>query len=123
MINQRFEIIKKIGEGRSSVYLCSDIEFPDSLIAIKILPANAVIAEKENFRNEFFTHQKLDHPNILRANEIGTILQFDNEENILTGSPFITLEYFESQELLYSSFINNELDLKEIVKQICSVLS
>ena len=55
MINQRFEIIKKIGEGRSSVYLCGDIEFPESLIAIKILPPKADRAEKENFRNEFFT--------------------------------------------------------------------
>ena len=41
MINQRFEIIKKIGEGRSSVYLCGDNEFPDSIIAIKILPIKA----------------------------------------------------------------------------------
>jgi len=123
MINQRFEIIKKIGEGRSSVYLCGDIEFPDSLIAIKILPPKTDRAEKKNFRNEFFTLQKLDHPNILHANEIGTIVQVDDEENISTGSPFITLEYFESQELLSSSFINDELNLKEIVKQICSVLS
>lgn len=123
MINQRFEIIKKIGEGRSSVYLSGDIEFPDSLIAIKILPPKAAKVEKENFRNEFFTLQKLDHPNILRANEIGTVVQVDDKENISTGSPFITLEYFESQELLNSSFINDELNLKEIVKQICSVLS
>ncbi|RLC49547.1 MAG: hypothetical protein DRI23_09000, partial [Candidatus Cloacimonadota bacterium] len=123
MMNQRFEILKKIGEGRSSVYLCGDIEFPDSLIAIKILPPKTDRAEKENFRNEFFTLQKLDHPNILRANEIGTINQVDEDENILTGSPFITLEYFESHELLNSSFINDELNLKEIVKQICSVLS
>jgi len=123
MINQRFEIVKKIGEGRSSVYLCGDIEFPDSLTAIKILPPKADRAEKDNFRNEFFTLQKLDHPNILHANEIGTIEQADNEENISTGSPFITLEYFESQELLNSSFIKDELNLKEIVKQICSVLS
>jgi aurora kinase len=123
MINQRFEIVKKIGEGRSSVYLCGDIEFPDSLIAIKILPPKADSAEKVNFRNEFFTLQKLDHPNILRANEIGTIVQADDEENISIGSPFITLEYFESEELLNSSFIKDELNLKEIVKQICSVLS
>jgi len=123
MINQRFEIIKKIGEGRSLVYLCGDIEFPDSLIAIKILPPKADKAEKENFRNEFFTLQKLDHPNILRAYEIGAIEQTESEENISTGSPFITLEYFESEELLNSSFIQDELNLKEIVKQICSVLS
>ena len=55
MINQRFEIIKKIGEGRSSVYLCGDIEFPDSLTAIKILPAEAGSDEKDNFRSEYFT--------------------------------------------------------------------
>ena len=123
MINQRFEIIKKIGEGRSSVYLCGDIEFPDSLTAIKILPAEAGSDEKDNFRSEYFTLQKLDHPNILRASEIGVVELADYGENIPVGSPFITLEYFESDELLNSSFINDESNLKEIVKQICSVLS
>ncbi len=123
MINQRFEIIRKIGEGRSSVYLCGDIEFPDSLVAIKILPADTDEIEKQNFRNEFFTLQNLEHPNILHANETGTVIQLDNEKDISISSPYIVLEYFESDELLNSTFLKNEEQLKEIVKQICSVLS
>ena len=49
MINTRYEIIKKLGEGRSSVYLCRDIEFPEKEYAIKILPAG-----KDNFEQRYF---------------------------------------------------------------------
>ncbi|MCZ7614675.1 MAG: hypothetical protein M5T52_14355 [Ignavibacteriaceae bacterium] len=50
MINTRYEILKKLGEGRSKVFLCRDIEFPEKEYAIKILPAKADIKEKETFK-------------------------------------------------------------------------
>ena len=53
MINTRYEIIKKLGEGRSSVFLCKDIEVTDTNFAIKILPANADEHERNNFINEY----------------------------------------------------------------------
>ncbi|MCU0333182.1 MAG: serine/threonine-protein kinase, partial [Ignavibacteriaceae bacterium] len=122
MINTRYEIIKKLGQGRSSVYLCRDIEFPEKEYAIKILPPIKDKHEQEIFIKEFFTLQKLEHPAILEAFELGTVFHTDGEQGIETGSTFITMEYFEGEELLSSKKIHNELNLKEIIKQICAAL-
>ncbi len=67
MINKRFTIKKKLGEGRSKVFLCTDNENPEKEYAIKILPAEADENEVKVFRNEFFTLQKLNHPNIIAS--------------------------------------------------------
>ena len=85
MINTRYEIIKKLGEGRSTVYLCNDIEATDEKYAIKILPSDADNYEKEFFINEYFTLQRLEHPNIIKAYELGAIFKTDGEEGIETG--------------------------------------
>ena len=122
MINTRYEIIKKLGEGRSSVYLCRDIEFPEKEYAIKILPPVKDNYEQEIFVKEFFTLQRLEHPGVIEAFEIGTVLHTDGETGIEPGSTFITMEYFEGEELLSSIKIHDEKNLKEIVRQICAVL-
>ncbi|MBE0570599.1 MAG: protein kinase, partial [Ignavibacteriaceae bacterium] len=117
-----YEIIKKLGEGRSSVYLCRDIEFPEKEYAIKILPPVKDSHEQEIFIKEFFTLQRLEHPGIIEAFEFGTVFHTDGEKRIETGSTFITMEYFEGEELLSVKNNFNEKNLKEIVKQICTVL-
>ncbi len=122
MINTRYEIIKKLGEGRSSVYLCNDVEVPESKFAIKILPSGANDHEKDNFVKEYFTLQRLEHPNIIKAYDFGTIFKTDDETGIEIGSTFIILEYFEGEVLLSSSSIQIEANLKETVKQICAAL-
>ena len=122
MINTRYEIIKKLGEGRSSVYLCRDLEFPEKEYAIKILPPVNDNREQEIFIKEFFTLQRLEHPAIIEAFEIGTVFHTDEEKGIELGSTFITLEYFNGEELLAVKNNLNEKNLKEIVKQICAVL-
>ncbi len=122
MINTRYEIIKKLGKGRSSVYLCRDIEFPEKDYAIKILPPVKDSQEQDIFIKEFFTLQKLGHPGIIEAFEIGTVFHTDEEEGIEIGSTFITMEYFNGEELLAVKNNLNEKNLKEIVKQICAVL-
>ncbi len=122
MINTRYKIIKKLGEGRSSVYLCNDVEVPESKFAIKILPSGANDHEKDNFVNEYFTLQRLEHPNIIKAYDFGTIYKTDDEAEIEIGSAFIILEYFEGEVLLSSSSIQLEANLKETVKQICAAL-
>ncbi len=122
MINKRYSIIKKIGEGRSSVYQCSDVEIPDLTFAIKVLPPDINEIEKTNFIREYFILQKLDHPNIIKSYETGTVVHVDDDSGIQTGSTFITFEYFESAELLNSELIKSEENLKEITIQICSAL-
>lgn len=122
MINTRYEIIKKLGEGRSSVYLCRDIEFPEKEYAIKILPPVKDNYEHQMFFKEFFTLQRLEHPGVIEAFEIGTVLHTDGETGIEPGSTFITMEYFDGEELLSATKVRDQKKLKEIVRQICSVL-
>ncbi|HSH66192.1 MAG TPA: hypothetical protein VLB84_10430, partial [Bacteroidia bacterium] len=38
LVNNRYTIKKKLGEGRSKVFLCTDVENPYKEFAIKILP-------------------------------------------------------------------------------------
>lgn len=123
MINQRYIIRKKLGEGRSKVFSVIDTEFPEKEIAMKILPQDVTGEELNFFRQEYFTLKKLDHPNIIKSYDIGTILYVDEpDENIIPGSAYITLEKFDSVELLYYPELKNEEKLISIIKQICSAL-
>ena len=123
MINGRYIIQKKIGEGRSKVFSIIDTEFPEREVAAKFLPYNSSFEEKQFFRDEYFTLQSLDHPNIIKPFELGSVLIKDEEDDeIEIGSPFIILEYFNSVELLNYNRLNDEKQLYSIIKQICSVL-
>ena len=122
MINERYSIKKKLGEGRSKVFLCSDIENPSEEIAIKILSGNADKAEIESFHNEFITLRRLNHPGIVQALNFGTIVKNSSPENDITiGSKYFTLEYFEGKSLFEYEDIKEE-SLKKILIQICAVL-
>ena len=123
MINKRYIIGKKLGQGRSKVFNVIDTEFPEREVAAKFLPYNSSDEEKKSFRDEFFTLQKLDHPNIIKSFELNTILTKDDDDSeIEVFSPFITLEHFSSSELLQYTGLNDERKLILIIKQICSVL-
>ncbi|MCL5031436.1 MAG: protein kinase [Bacteroidetes bacterium] len=137
MINQRYKIKKLLGKGRSAVYLCEDV---DSInyssgktekqsgssindIAIKILPADVDPAEAAIFRNEFFTLHKLNHPNIIKSIDFGTVVKIDEEDkDVSVGSKFFTLEYYNGNELPGYKNSTDEVQLTEIIKQLCSVL-
>ncbi len=122
MINYRFIIKKKLGEGRSKVFLCSDADNPEKEFAIKVLPVTKDIHEIKTFRDEFFTLQKLNHPNIITSHEEGIVVEDEVQWDIKKGSRFITLDYFPGSELLEYEKLNDEKNLKIILSQICSVL-
>jgi len=127
MINERYKISKKLGQGRSAVYLCTDSEYPDKEIALKILSAGATPEEIQSFNNEFFILRKLSHPGIISAFDLGTIVKStsedeDEDEDVLLGSRFFTMEYFNGKELKDYEGKKDETELEEIIKQICSVL-
>ena len=124
MINKRYILGKKLGQGRSSAYNLIDTEFPEREVAAKFLPATASLEEKSNFRDEYFTLQKLDHPNIIKSFELGTVIVKDeDEDNVVDSfSQFITMEYFPSVELLDYSGLKEERLLNSVIKQLCSVL-
>jgi serine/threonine protein kinase/tetratricopeptide (TPR) repeat protein len=120
MINGRYEIIEKIGEGRSSVFLCSDRENFNQKIALKVLTNSNDAEDLSSFRNEFLNLKNLEHPNIVKAIDRGTVLG-SSYENIPTGSKFFTLEYFPGKDLLSISKYSEE-DLTEIIIQLSAVL-
>jgi serine/threonine protein kinase len=124
MINKRYIVSKKLGEGRSKVFDVIDTEFPEREVAAKFLPSSASSQENEFFREEYFILQKLDHPNIIKSFELSSVLikGEDEESEIEIFSPFITMEYFPSIPLLSYSGLKEEKKLNQIVKQICSVL-
>ena len=124
MINKRYIVSKKLGEGRSKVFNVIDTEFPEREVAAKFLPPSASSQENEFFREEYFILQKLDHPNIIKSFELSSVVvkEEDEESEIEIFSPFITMEYFPSIPLLIYSGLREEKKLNQIVKQICSVL-
>jgi len=122
MINHRFEIIRQIGKGRSEVFLCKDFEISRKEVAVKFLPRDVDNNELSSFRNEYFLLQNLDHPNIIKAFDFGETVKVDQAEPIDVGSHFISLEYFDSVELFKFKYLKDERNLKEIIKQLCSVL-
>lgn len=123
MINGRYIIQKKIGEGRSKVFNVIDTEFPEREVAAKFLSHDCTDEEKNIFKEEFFTLHRLEHPNIIKAFELGSVLIKDEEDDeIEIGSLFITMEYFNPVELLSYNKLNDETKLYSIIKQICSVL-
>ncbi len=125
MINDRYKIIKKLGEGRSKVFLCEDILRNETELAIKILPSTVDNEEQKSFRDEYFLLKKLDHPNIISVFEYGSVILLSDEDkvhNISEGSHFFTLEYFEGNELFDFPGIQAESDLIQIICQLSVVL-
>jgi len=120
MINGRYELIEKIGEGRSSVFLCSDRENFNQKIALKVFTNTEDAEDLISFRNEFLNLKNFEHPNIINAIEEGTILE-SSYDNIPPGSKFFTLEYFPGKDLLSISHYSEE-DLTEIIIQLSAVL-
>ncbi|PKL89698.1 MAG: hypothetical protein CVV23_03675 [Ignavibacteriae bacterium HGW-Ignavibacteriae-2] len=124
MINNRYKLLGKIGEGRSRVFLCSDLLNSKKEFAIKVLSGKSDKDELSSFLHEYYLLRKLDHPNIISAYEKGTILSLEKNsvgEEISVGDKFIILEYFRGQELNQFADISEET-IKEILSQINSVL-
>ncbi len=125
MINHRFTIKSELGEGRSKVFLCSDFFFPGIDFAIKILPKDVSDEEEEKFRNEFFTLQKLSHPNIINSFEYGTIVNIEEEAELFgleMESKFFTTEFFGGKML--SEYIRKlaPVKLTTLLEEIISTL-
>ncbi|MFC2133936.1 protein kinase [Bacteroidota bacterium] len=125
MINDRYKILKKIGEGRSKVFLCSDSLNDGIEMALKILPSNADENEIAGFKEEFLTIRGLKHPNIVQVGEYETVVELDETDKgkgIEEGSKFFTLEYIDGRNLADSYESVDENILLDIISQLCHVL-
>ena len=100
-INERYEIIKSIGEGgMANVYLAHDIIL-DRDVAIKILRGDLAGDEKfvRRFQREALSASSLSHPNIVEMYDVG-------EDN---GTYYIVMEYVDG------------ITLKQLIKKRGSI--
>ena len=90
-INDRYEIVKSIGEGgMANVYLAHDIIL-DRDVAIKVLRGDLAGDEKfvRRFQREALAASSLSHPNIVEMYDVG-------EDN---GTYYIVMEYINGKTL------------------------
>ncbi len=125
MINNRYKILKFLGEGRSRVYLCEDTLRGNIKVALKLLDPGKPEYEIKNFREEYIKLKKFNHKNIVKSFDYGTVVSTGRKElieEIEKGASFFTLEYVEGKNLSGFYTEKDEKTLKKIIKQICSVL-
>ena len=106
-INDRYQIIKSIGEGgMANVYLAYDTIL-DRDVAVKILRGDLSNDEKfvRRFQREALNASSLSHPNIVEVYDVG-------EDN---GQYFIVMEYIEGKNLKDLIKKRGKLTVSEVV--------
>lgn len=106
-INDRYQIIKTIGEGgMANVYLAYDTIL-DRNVAVKVLRGDLATDEKfvRRFQREALSASSLSHPNIVEVYDVG-------EDN---GSYYIVMEYIEGKHLKQLLKKRGNLTLTEVV--------
>lgn len=106
-INDRYEIIRNIGEGgMANVYLAIDTIL-NRKVAVKILRGDLATDEKfvRKFQREASAASNLDHPNIVGIYDVG-------EDD---GNYYIVMEYVEGQTLKSLIKRRGSLTLLEVV--------
>ena len=106
-INDRYQIIKTIGEGgMANVYLAYDTIL-DRNVAVKVLRGDLATDEKfvRRFQREALSASSLSHPNIVEVYDVG-------EDN---GSYYIVMEYIEGKQLKQLLKKRGKLTVSEVV--------
>ena len=106
-INDRYEIIKTIGEGgMANVYLANDTIL-DRKVAIKVLRGDLSNDEKfiRRFQREALSVSNLSHPNIVEVYDVG-------KED---GQYYIVMEYIEGKTLKQLLKKRETLTLPEVI--------
>lgn len=114
MINERYQIIRLIGEGgMANVYLAHDIIL-DRMVAVKILRGDLSDDEKfvRRFQREAIAASSLTHPNIVGMYDVG-------EDN---GDYFIVMEYIDGKTLKSLIKKRGALTLPEVIDIITQLL-
>lgn len=117
-INDRYQIVKSIGEGgMANVYLAYDTIL-DRNVAVKVLRGDLSSDEKfvRRFQREALSASSLSHPNIVEVYDVG-------EDN---GSYYIVMEYIEGKHLKELIKKRTKLTISEVIdimSQICDGLA
>ena len=106
-INDRYQIIKTIGEGgMANVYLAYDTIL-DRNVAVKVLRGDLANDDKfvRRFQREALSASSLSHPNIVEVYDVG-------EDN---GLYYIVMEYIEGKHLKQLLKKRGNLTVREVV--------
>lgn len=106
-INDRYQIIKSIGEGgMANVYLAYDTIL-DRNVAVKVLRGDLATDEKfvRRFQREALSASSLSHPNIVEVYDVG-------EDN---GNYYIVMEYIDGKQLKQLLKKRGKLTLTEVI--------
>ena len=106
-INDRYEIVKTIGEGgMANVYLAQDTIL-DRKVAVKVLRGDLSSDDKfiRRFQREALSVSNLSHPNIVEVYDVG-------EED---GQHYIVMEYIEGKTLKQLLKKRESLTLTEVI--------
>lgn len=106
-VNDRYQIIKTIGEGgMANVYLAKDTIL-DRNVAVKVLRGDLADDEKfvRRFQREALSASKLSHPNIVEMYDVG-------EDN---GKYYIVMEYINGKTLKSLVKKRGSLTLPEVI--------
>ena len=106
-VNDRYQIIKSIGEGgMANVYLAYDTIL-DRNVAVKVLRGDLATDEKfvRRFQREALSASSLSHPNIVEVYDVG-------EDN---GQYYIVMEYIEGKQLKQLLKKRGKLTLSEVI--------
>lgn len=106
-INNRYQVIKTLGEGgMANVYLAYDTIL-DRKVAVKVLRGDLANDEKfvRRFQREALAASSLSHPNIVEMYDVG-------EDN---GQYFIVMEYVEGKTLKQMLKKRGSLTITEVI--------
>lgn len=106
-INNRYEIVKSIGEGgMANVYLAND-KILDRKVAVKVLRGDLSSDDRfiRRFQREALSVSNLSHPNIVEIYDVG-------EED---GEYYIVMEYIEGKTLKQLLKKRESLTLTEVI--------
>ena len=112
-INDRYEIIRLIGEGgMANVYLAYDIILERN-VAVKVLRGDLADDEKfvRRFQREALSASSLSHPNIVEMYDVG-------EDN---GNFYIVMEYIDGKTLKQLIKKRGHLTASEAVDIMCQL--
>ena len=101
MINHRYKILRKLGEGGSGeVYLVEDTLREKRRVAMKVLRASDQTGgdDEQSFRAEVSTLLQLNHPNLIQVFDYGMIRKVDRTD--LGNRRYYTMEFIEGTDAL-----------------------
>ena len=117
IVDDRFELLKKIGEGGMGVvYLAKQINIGREVV-IKLLKPHLCSNEEQvnRFHREASLASRLSHPNCVTIHDFG----------FYQGTPYIVMEYLEGVPLVEILYQRGRLSFDEVINilsQTCDAL-